>query len=266
VTSGARPRQIDTIRNLLSIPPSVEPSDFKIDDYISGGELVIEIAYRLDGNVKFRATVAADGSAQLAFTPGDFIPNTTTDVQQWDGVISAVQAWVSRIDDDLKATPSYQMFEVTQGVIADLEERLQKIEDDYVTADRLRDVEGKLDDLQTQIEANLRELYADNKEEQDKRVDELEQEIDFLKASAGGTTMRQFLRTVLPRLARFATNPATQEMLAKGRPFLKRWQLAPVKLEISRSSIGRRKASNVEFGVRLVSTNKKTKEKAMRRL
>ena len=149
----------------------------------------------------------------------------------------------------MKATPSYQMFEATQGVIADLEERLQKIEDDYVTADRLRDVEGKLDDLQTQIEANLRELYADNKEEQDKRVDELEQEIDFLKASAGGTTMRQFLRTALPRLARFSTNPATQEMLA------------PVKLEISRSSIDRRKASNVEFGVRLVSANKKRKRK-----
>jgi hypothetical protein len=139
-------------------------------------------------------------------SPGEVTDTKRGSYQGEAALFAGLYQWATRINDELEAVPHVKMlFEHAQR-IQQLETTLEDFPDHPASQEELQDLANRLDEYERQVAETLT-ASAGALESVQETISKLHAEIEMLKGSMQGTTVRGAIRLAMVRLWSYAKSP-----------------------------------------------------------
>ena len=165
----------------------------------------IEIKYRYDTTLFFRFGIPTTRTNNdeyifsVTVRPGHESIEESLSTKSRSELTSELREWLGRLYDDVVSLPIVRQFQEHARTIDQLKERLETLPDEPISQADIETCREDLEKLKTEIFKRLEKEVDDTKQLQTK-VDDLTQDIDFLKATLNSMTKRKWSELLFSRL------------------------------------------------------------------
>lgn len=154
------------------------------------------------------------GNAEISISvnPGSILTVDTAKVQGVDGLLHAMDRWLYRVDDELKAAPLARELAQQREQIEEIMARLANVEDTMFTREEAERAEDMVDEMKQRL-TDLAAQTAADKAELKEEIEKLSRTLETMRGDIGTTTKKNWYRRILSRFIGIATNPAVQKAM-----------------------------------------------------
>jgi hypothetical protein len=203
-----------------------EPEDFEWEEAES--KLHFSLVYRHEP--RFRFSVSEEHSGSLAalvraesretqvvvtVSPGELRAVEKFTIPNASSVISQVGAWITRIHEELIATPIVRALEEQRSKVEELLAETAKIPNDYFTKEEAEELKKKLSDLEKDLQDRVVSDTSENAEVKG-RIEELTTLVAELRAQVDSLTKRGWFGSAIIKFTRWASTPENSALLKGG--------------------------------------------------
>ena len=221
-----RPALLKDISVALQSHPYLSQEDFITQEFKSkAGSPAIEIQYRYDTTLFFRfgiPTKRTDNGEyvfSVSVRPGYESIEESLSTRSRHALTSELEEWLGRLYEDMVSLPIVRQFQEHARAIDQLKERLETMPDEPISRADIETYREDLEKLKTEIFERLEKEFDDTKQLKTK-VDDLTQDIDFLKATLNSMTKRKWGELLFSRLHKW-TGRGTLRQISTGTKALK---------------------------------------------
>jgi hypothetical protein len=223
-----RPDLIKAVSEALSSHQYLALEDFVVSEYANKeGDPCLLIEYRVDKKLLFkfhvptkRTSTGEFGSDAYRFhctmRPGREAMQESLFADERSGLLSEIRTWLGRLYDDVMAMPTERRFQEHAKAIDDLAARLASVPDELLSSDDISQFNDGLERLRTHLTEELKH-HAKDKEELRTRIQELTNDIDFLKVTLESLTKRQWSEVLASRMQRWTSRFSLKHLSAGAR-------------------------------------------------
>jgi hypothetical protein len=210
-----RPDLLRAVFTALESHRYLSIEDFVVEEFaIKDKQPCLRVKYRYDPSLFFNSLIPAqksrksadDGHETYRFSctmrPGRESVEETLAAHERTGLISEIKEWLGRVYDDVVSAPAVRQFHEHSQAIDQLKERLSVLPDEPMSRGDVQDFSDGLEKLKADLSEQLRQHTAD-KDELRKRVEELSQDIEFLKGTLDSMTKRKWGELFVARVQRW---------------------------------------------------------------
>ncbi|MFL5481943.1 MAG: hypothetical protein ACJ8AK_07110 [Gemmatimonadaceae bacterium] len=203
---------------ISSIRESLERSKFSVEEFTfdqteKEGTTTLTISYRFDSRFFFRLSVKANAGSDFSYmaAPGSVAQRESGTVSTYH-LSGTIQEWANRVLEDLVAPPVMRQISEQSKAISEMLSQFDTLEDEYFTKEEAAEMRRKLDELETNLLAQLESADANQKELR-RKADQLHKEIETLKGTVESLKKPGFAGSVMVRLSSFFNDPENAKLL-----------------------------------------------------
>jgi hypothetical protein len=130
-------------------------------------------------------------------------------------LLSGITQWVDRIHEELLSVPTNRQLEEHQSQLEELMANVDELPDEFFTREEAEVLRDRLDELESQMRANIEAASATQKEAA-AQVASLHADVELLKRSAESLKKRGWVGALMVRVKKWSANPENRELLKSG--------------------------------------------------
>jgi anti-sigma factor RsiW len=131
-------------------------------------------------------------------------------------MLAEVEAWLTRLYDDVVATPAERRFQEHAKSIDEITARLNGLPDEPLTQSDIKAFSDGLETLKAELSEELRR-HAQDKDELQQRVQQMTHDIEFLRTTLASMTKRQWAELFVARLEKWKDRFSLKQLSAGAR-------------------------------------------------
>jgi archaellum component FlaC len=187
----------------LSSHPFLDREDFSVDEIENKEkEPCLSIVYRTDPNFYFIFHIPTAKKRlpnesyenywyECRMRPGHESVEELMQVGGHRGLLTEIQEWMKRLYEDIVSAPVARQLKAQDSTINQIRERLEQLPNELLSRDEIIQFRDDLDRIKAEFTAQLQQTTTD-KTELTGRIDELNNDIQFLKQTLESLTKRQW--------------------------------------------------------------------------
>lgn len=221
-----RTQLVREIHEQLDKGPYFSSSDFTVT---SSGEKdgtgLLEVRYRFDDAFFLKARIPPKATARASygdsydisctFSPGGLTTVETAKLSNKTELLATIASWLGSLRSEIVAAPGIR--EVTNAA-RDLETLLAQVDDlpdEYFTREEANELKKRLDELESQLKANIERSTEDRKAAK-VETDALHADVVLLKQTVESLKKKGWAGSLLVRMKKWSSNPENRDLLKTG--------------------------------------------------
>ena len=201
---------------------SQEPHDF---------ELCVTYNYDSDYYFHYIFSVQRDGTymGSITMVPGQHVMVDRFEANmRLDVLIGYIDIWGSSLREEILTLPTKRRFEEHQRLIDSLMDQFQGLPDEYFTRAEAEEMRSKLDELESLFAAHVNTSTADSVEKE-KKLEQIHQEIEALKAQLDVLKKQGFFKRLYLRLSGVLDYETTKKLAGDSAEILGKFTSGAIK-------------------------------------
>ncbi len=215
-----RKKFLQAIERNLTSDSRLETGDFTItqskDD---NNEPRLRLAYAFNADYFLDVVFEPDPNRTEMFfvtlSPGNVLKTESVTIKNEDSLLQCARNWSIRVREELDALPFLRETEEIRNRIKEMEERISEFPDEYFSREEANEIKRRLDEVESKLKEHITKSTT-NEEEAKEKTTQIEKDVQFLKAMTDGQTKRNWIGSMLVRVAKWMGSPEGQQVLVSG--------------------------------------------------
>jgi polyhydroxyalkanoate synthesis regulator phasin len=131
-----------------------------------------------------------------------------------------INVWMDNIWEEISANPLLRQMEEQQAQIEEIYSQFDDVKDDYFSKSESQELKKRLDDLEEKLKEQIKE-NTENKEEFDKKVQQLHTDIDTLKQTISSFKKKGWLKNFTGKVFKWTKDSENRKMIEDGYTLIK---------------------------------------------
>jgi hypothetical protein len=220
------------LRMLLNKPPELLGEDFDIRSEVKGNNVHLCIHFLCGQGEEFNAFISksrkskereglkgifsgSDFEVLCRFDPGEISRSEEQTVWGIAGLHESVDAWATRIVEDLRKGVVYRALAEQTSRIDELASKFESLPDQVPNFEQLQELRDRISQIEVELNERIQKLELDQGAKEKKMAD-LASEFEHLRERASAVTIKATLRAVASRFYRAASDPKLGTLIDNG--------------------------------------------------